>query len=181
MSLTALILSIIVIGGIVGIVGFVLSAIGLRRAKSIGRGRAMALGGMALAGLSVLFSTLAVGFLVAALNGGEEKVINDIATRSSNTEFPPQLDLDEVVCESSGDLALATVSITNNSRGESIYGITVEWETDLGTIVSGTVQSELLPADGQQSLRLFDQTGNGVPDTCRVSRIERSGLGFLPG
>lgn len=180
-SLMALILSIVVIGGLVAILGFVLSFIGLRRSRTIGRGRGAALGGIALAGLSLLFSTVAVGFIVAAINGGEERVIDGIVTTSSNTEFPPQDDLESVECDASGNLGLAIVTLENRSGGQSLYSVTVEWDTEAGVVETGTLRSEFLAAGESQTMRLFDRSGNGVADTCRVARIERSGLGLLPG
>ena len=180
-SLMGVILSIIVIGGLVGVLGFILSVIGLRRSKTIGRGRGAALGGIALAGLSLLFSTVAVGFIAAGLNGGEERIIDGIVTTSTNTEFPPQEDLDSVECDSSGNLGLAIVTIENRSGGQSLYSVTVEWDTKAGDVVTGTLRSEFLAAGETQTMRLFDRSGNGIADSCRVARIERSGLGLLPG
>ena len=180
-SLMGVVLSVVVIGGLVGILGFVLSMIGLRRSKTIGRGRGAALGGIALAGLSLLFSTVAVGFIVAGLNGGEERIVDGIATTSTNTEFPPQDDLELVECDVSGSLGLAIVTIENRSGGQSLYSVTVEWDTEAGDVVSGTVRSEFLGAGERQTIRLFDRSGNGVAESCRVVRIERSGLGLLAG
>ena len=180
-SLLALILSVIVIGGIVAIVGLVLSAIGLRRAKTIGKGRGAAIGGIALALMSMVFSILAIGLIASEINGGEERSVNGIITTSSNVEFPPQEDIDSVECDTNSSLGLAIVTIENRSGGRSLYNVTVEWETEDGEIEMGTVRSEFLAAGERQTMRLFDSSGNGIPSTCRVSRIERSGVGFLPG
>lgn len=179
-SLMGLVLSVIVVGGFVGFTGFILSSIGLRRSKTIGHGRGAAIGGIVLAGLSMVFSAVALAFIVSAINGGEERVVNDIVTTSNNTEFPPQLDLDSIECDASGDLGLAVVTLENRSGGQSLYNVTVEWDTASGGTVDGTIQSDFLAAGETQTMRLFDQSGNGIADSCRVARIERSGLGLLP-
>lgn len=183
-SLLGLILSVIVVGGFVGLIAIVLSIIGLRRSRELGgRGRAAARIGIALSLLSMVASVAFVGLLLDTLNGGPPITIDGITTRSTNTEFPPQDDLLDVSCESSesGALGLAVVEIENMSPGESSYAVTVAWDTDSGDVIDGLVRSESLGARESQTLRLFESTGLGLPDTCRVTAIERSGFGLPLG
>lgn len=179
-SVLALILSMIVIGAVVGIVSFVLCVIGLRRSRSTGSGRAASIGGIALSILALVASAAAAAFIVATINSGDDIVRNGIATTSTNEEFPPQDDIESVECSASesGNLPLAIITLENNSPGRSIYRVTVEWDTQGGQI-SHEVRSEFLESGGTQTLRLFDRSSSGDADTCRVTRIERSGFRFI--
>lgn len=181
-SLLALVLSIIVLGGFVAFIGFTLSMKGLQRSRTLETGRGLSIGGIALSVLALLASVGAFVVIMATINGGEERVVDGITTTSNNVQHPPQADIDDVVCgvSNGGGLPLATVQLENRSPGESLYAITIEWDTESGSAVSGIVRSEFLAAGESQTLRLFDQTGTGLSETCRVSRIERSGLGILP-
>lgn len=184
-SLLALVLSIIVLGGLIAFVSFVLCLIGLRRSRTIGRGRGLAIGGIVLSILSLLVSAAALAFLVATLNGGDEIVRNGIVTTSTNLEFPPQDDLVSVECTASesGNLPLAIIDLQNNSTGRSIYRVTVTWETQgnseeatAAAEVSGEVRSDYIEAGETETLRLFQRSSRARVDTCRVTRIERSGF-----
>lgn len=179
-SLLALVLSMIVIGGVIGIVSFVLCVIGVRRSKTLGRGRGVAIGGIILSILSILASAAALVIIISSLNGGEDVIRDGIATSSTNSEFPPQDDLVDVVCSTSdnGGVPLAVVTLENKSEGRSIYSVTVEWDTASG-VVSGEVSSEFIDAGESATLRLFDRSSAGVAEMCRVTRIERSGFRLL--
>lgn len=180
-ALLALILSIVIIGGFVAIISIVLAIIGLRRSTELGRGKGIAIGAIALSVLAILASVVATVILFAWINTGEDFEIDGIASRSTNTEFPPQADLDEVECTTSegGDTALAIVTITNRSGGQSNYQITVAWEDDTGDEIVGTLRSEFLPADDSQTMRLFAPQADADPTSCRVTRIERSFFGLF--
>jgi hypothetical protein len=182
-SLLGLVLAVIVIGGFIGFVGFALSVIGLRRSATLGRGRGVAIGGIAMAVLAIVVAGISLTFIVVGLRGGEEIVRNGISTHSTNTEFPPQDDLESVECTASegGGLGLAVLTIHNKSGGPSSYTITVEWDAGAGSPETSTVRSSLLPDGETEELRLFDVSGVGDPESCRVSRIERSGFDFLSG
>ena len=180
-SLLALILSIIIIGGFIAIISLVLAIIALRRSTELGRGKGIAIGAMVLSIIAVFASVVATVFLFAWINTGEDTEIDGIASRSTNTEFPPQADLDEVECTTSegGDAALAIVTITNRSGGQSNYQITVTWDDDTGDEILGTLRSEFLPADDSQTMRLFAPQADADPESCRVTRIERSFFGLF--
>jgi len=180
-ALLSLILSIIVIGGLTAFVALAMSIIGLRRSKTIGQGKAAAIGGIGLSVLAIAGSALMVVMLVAALNSREETVRDGIATVSSNDEFPPQDDLDSASCSTSagGASALATIEITNRSTGQSVYVITVTWTTDDGDEISDEVRSDYLPADESQTLRLFSPSADVDAESCRVTRIERSAFALF--
>lgn len=180
-AVLALILSIIVIGGIVGIVGFIMCVVGLRRSKTLGRGRGLAISGMVLSILSIIASGAALALLIATLSGGEETVRNGIATTSDNTEFPPQDDLESLECSASenGDVPLAIITLTNNSTGRSIYSVTVEWETIDDSSIEAEVTSDFIEAGESETLRLFERSGQGLVAECRVTKIDRSGFFFL--
>ena len=173
-ALLSLILSIVVIGGLIAFVSFTLCIIGLRRSRTLGRGRGIAITGILLSVLALLASVAAVAILYATLSEGDETVRNGIVTTSANTEFPPQDDLVSVECSASesGSLPLAIITLENMSGGRSVYRVTVEWDTETGT-VSDEVGSDFIEDGERTILRLFDRSATGMTDTCRVTRIER--------
>lgn len=180
-AVLALILSIIVVGGVIGIVSFIMCVVGLRRSKSLGRGRGMAITGIILSILSILAAAAALAILIVTLSGGEETIRNGIATTSENTEFPPQDDLTSLDCSASesGDVPLAIITLDNHSTGRSIYSVTVEWETPRGDMVEAEVTSDFVDAGESETLRLFERSGEGLVDSCRVTKIDRSGFFFF--
>jgi len=179
-ALLALILSMIVVGGIIAFASLTLCIIGLRRSKVSGRGRGLAISGIALSILSMLVSGAALALLIATLSGGDEIIKDGIATTSDNTDFPPQDDLASTECSASdnGDVALAVITLENLSGGRSIYSVTVEWDTPTG-VVAGEVTTDFVDAGESETIRLFDRSGRGISDTCRVTQIDRSGFFFL--
>lgn len=179
-ALLALILSMIVIGGVIAFVSFGLCVVGLRRSKTLGRGRGLAISGIVLSVLAVLASGAAFAIIYATLTGGDDIELNGILTTSTNEEYPPQEDLVSVECSSSdnGGLPLAIITLENKSTGRSVYSVTVEWDTPSGT-VDGEVSSDFVDEDAREVLRLFELTSAGIPDTCRVTRIERTGFLLL--
>lgn len=179
-SLLSLILAIIVLGGLIAIAGIILSYIGLKRSKMLGRGRGLAITGIVLSLLSIVVSGIALAILIAALTGGEDVVRNGIVTSSDNDEFPPQDDLVDLECTASdsGGVPLAIITIENKSPGRSVYGVTVEWETATDPIVA-EVSSEFVDAGETEVLRLFERSSRGIAEQCRVTRIDRSGLFFF--
>lgn len=177
----------IVLGGVIAFISITLCIIGLRRSKTLHRGRGVSIAGILLSILAILASAAALAIIIATLRGGDDVVRNGIATTSTNSEFPPQDDLIDVVCSASdnGDVPLAIIELENKSTGRSIYSVTVEWDTpaganvDVGTpsgVVSGEVDSEFVDVGETVTLRLFDRSLLGIVDTCRVTRIERSGF-----
>jgi len=181
-SLMSLILAAVLLGFFTGLIGFILSFIGLRRSKELnGKRRGAAIGGIVLGVLAMVASVGFGALYLQALNGGPERSIDGITTRSTNTEFPPQEDIVEVTCGSSegGNLALAIVELQNMSPGQSSYVVTVQWETAAGDTVEGDVRSDVVEPAATETLRLFESTGNGQPDSCRVTQIERTGLTIL--
>jgi len=180
-GLLALVLAIIVIGGVIAIVAIVLSIIGLRRSRELGKGRGAAIGGIALALLAIVVSIGSVILITVSLDT-EETVRDGIATTSGNEQFPPQDDLDSVNCSTSdgGANALAIVTITNRSEGQSVYTVTLAWDAG-SEEVTETVRSEFLSTGETAMLRLFATSSNVEAITCRVTRIERSGFSFFGG
>lgn len=182
-ALGSLILSIIVIGGITAFAALIMSVIGLRRSRTIGQGKGAAIGGIGLSLLAIAASLMTVVLLISAFNSREETVRDGIVTTSGNDDFPPQDDIDSVECSTSsgGGSALATVSITNRSGGQSVYVLTVAWTDDAGNEVTDEVRSEYLPADDSQTMRLFAPQSDVDAESCRVTRIERSGFAIFGG
>lgn len=176
-AVLALVLSMIVIGGVIAFVSLTLCIIGLRRSKTLQRGRGISIAGILLSILAIMASAAALAIFYAAVTGGEEVVRDGIITTSSNTDFPPQDDLVDVVCSASntGDVPLAIIELENKSDGRSVYSVTVEWDTNSG-VVSGEVDSDFVDAGETVSLRLFERSTSGIAETCRVTRIERSGF-----
>ena len=176
-SLTGLILSIVVIGGFIGLAGLVMSIIGLSRSRTLnGAGRAAAIGG-ALLGLFSMVAAIGFAFVISDMLQGDADLVRDgVATRSSNTEFPPQDDIVEVSCEASesGRLALAVVTVENMSPEESVYTLTVTWETASNGEVTADARSGGVEPGETEELRLFDTSATGDPDTCSVAIIDRT-------
>mgnify|MGYP001820477092 CR=1 FL=1 len=180
-SILALILSVIVVGFFIAIASFVLCVIGLRRARGGLRGRGIAAVGLGLSVLAMAFSVIGLLFLLSFVRSlGEDTIRDGIATRSTNTEHPPQDDLDGVECSTSntGLVARAEFTITNRSDSSSVYQITVVWDTASG-IIEEEVSTGYLSPDRSTTLTAVDLTGNADPDSCRISRIERSILPFF--
>jgi len=181
-SLTGLILSIVIVGGLVGLAGMILSIVGLRRSTALeGRGRTAAIGGIALGLLSIVAATGFTFVALDALRGGADTVRDGVATRSSNDEFPPQEDIVELQCSASesGRLALAVVTLTNNSPETSSYSLTVAWETTSGASVVADARSERVEPGESAELRLFDTSATGIAETCEVTIIDRSSFSFF--
>ncbi len=170
----------IVIGGLIAFVSFALCVIGVRRSKTLGSGRGLAISGIVLSVLALLASGAAAVIIYATLNGGDEIVRNGIVTTSTNTEFPPQDDLVSVECTSSdsGNLPLAIITLENKSTGRSLYSVTVEWDTTSG-VIEDEVSSDFIDEGATEVLRLFERSSAGISDACRVTRIERSGFRLL--
>ena len=179
-SVLALILAVIVIGGVLGIISFVLAIVALRRSSELGSGKMLAITAMGLSIIAVFAAALAIIFWVAQTNTGEDFVIDGITSSSNNLEFPPQEDLDEIVCTTSdgGDSALAVITITNRSGGPSNYIITVAWLDDTDREIVDVVRSESVPTGESETLRLFAPRSNVDSNSCRVDRLERWFLAF---
>lgn len=179
-SVLALILAVIVIGGVLGIISFVLAIVALRRSSELESGKMLAITAMGLSIIAVFAAALATIFWVAQTNTGEDFVIDGITSSSNNLEFPPQEDLDEIVCTTSdgGDSALAVITITNRSGGPSNYIITVAWLDDTDREIVDVVRSESVPTGESETLRLFAPRSNVDSNSCRVDRLERWFLAF---
>lgn len=172
----ALVLSVIVIGGVLGIISFVMAVVALRRSHELKNGKILAVTAMGLSIIAVSASVAATVVWIAQANAGDDFVIDGITSSSNNLEFPPQADLDEIECTTStpgGGSALAIISVTNRSLGESNYVITVAWEDDAGGEVLGSISSESVPAGESLTLRLLAPRSNVDAQACRVDRLER--------
>lgn len=182
-SLLGLVLSIIVIGGFLGLAGFVLSALGLRRARSLdGNGKAIAVGGMVVGILAIGLSILGFFWIRSFLDNGDTTVINGIRSTSADTEHPPQEDFDRIECGGSntGLLARATVTLTNRSSRDTRYTVTVEWDTETTTTVSDTFTTDSVDIGETDSFSTIDLSGEALIETCRVVEINRRPFSFLP-
>ncbi len=129
--------------------------------------------------LAIAVSGAAFAIILATIRG-EDRVIDDIVSSSTNETYPPQRDLVSIDCGTStnGRIGLATVELVNRSPSPSIYEVTVEWTSDTGPVTAVT-NSEFVAQDETVRLELLELTGAGDPADCRVSRIERSGIPFL--
>lgn len=181
-STLGLVLAIIVIGGFIGLIGLVVSVIGLRRSRTLdGRGRAFALGGIALGLLSIGTAIYGAFWIQSLLDSGETTVINNIESTTSDAEYPPQETFDGIECGSSntGLLARATVTLTNRNDKDSRYSVTVRWDTDEDDTVERTFTTDTLEVDETNSFTTTELTGTAVVDSCRVVKINRPRQGFL--
>lgn len=175
-SVLALVTAAIILGGFIAVISFVLAIVGLRRSIESGVGKGLSLIAMGLSLLALFAALVATGFWIVQLNTGDEFVIDGVASTSTNRDFPPQNDLDEVECTTSagGGSALAVATFTNRSGGPSNYIITVAWDDDAGTEVTDTIRSNAsLAADESQTIRLLSPRSNVDPESCRVTRVER--------
>jgi len=180
-AVLALVLAVVLIGFFVALLSLVLSVVGLRRAGRGLVGRKVSIAGIVLSVLAIVVSVVSLLFIVSFVQSfGEDTIRDGIATTSTNDEFPPQDDIDGVVCLSStsGLVARAEVALTNRSVSPSIYEITVEWVADSGAIEESTI-SDYVAADESITVTLLDLSETADPDACRVTRIERSLLPFF--
>lgn len=170
-----LVLAIIVVGGFIGLTGFILSAIGYKRSKAGLDGRRLAIGGMVLGVLAVAFAVLSTFIIVQALNDGDSFLFGD-SDSALNEEFPPEDDVDLVECRASnsGAIGQAVVTITNNSDRTAAYLVDIAWVDDSGAAVTSSVRSA--PAESGETIdvRVIDLTGMGDPDTCELTHIDRT-------
>ncbi|RZV48487.1 MAG: DUF4190 domain-containing protein [Acidimicrobiales bacterium] len=174
-SVMGLVLAIIVVGGFIGLTGFILSAIGYKRSKAGLDGRRLAIGGMVLGVLAVAFAVLSTFIIVQALNDGDSFLFGD-SDSALNEEFPPEDDVDLVECRASnsGAIGQAVVTITNNSDRTAAYLVDIAWVDDSGAAVTSSVRSA--PAESGETIdvRVIDLTGMGDPDTCELTQIDRT-------
>lgn len=181
-SVLGLVLAMVVIGGFIGIAGFVLSAIAFRRARKrdIGGG-GMAIGGMALGVLAVVASVAGFFYILALIDSSDPTTRNGIESTSRNTEFPPQDDYDTIECgaSSSGLVSRATVTITNRSAGSSVYQLVVEWDTESGATVEEVVTTGFVDAGETTTVEVLELSGRAVETSCRVTKMERSSYPFF--
>lgn len=174
-----LVLAVIVVGGVIGVIAIGMAIVGMRRAKTTGKGKGLSISALLLATFSVVVSVIALIIIVTTLRG-EDVVINDIVSSSDNTEFPPQLDVVDVVCTEDGGLPLAEITIENMSPESSIYTLTISWQTDTGGEVTEILRSQDLVANGEQEeFRLFQRSSGVIADSCAVARIERTSLAIF--
>lgn len=181
-SVLGLVLALVVIGGFIGIAGFVLSAIAFRRSRRRGiGGRGVAVGGMMLGVLAVLASVAGFFYLLALIDSGDPTVRDGIASTSRNTEFPPQDDYDGIDCEQSttGLVARATVTLTNRSTSASVYQVVVEWDTESGDAIDEVVTTDYVDPDETIEFDVLELSGDAVFASCRVTTIERSTFPFF--
>lgn len=182
-AVLGLVLSVVVIGGVLGLAGFVLSAVGFRRSRSVdGSGKALAIGGMVVGVIAIALSVLGFFWIRGLLDDGEVTVINNIRSTSSDAEHPPQEDVDRIECGGSntGLLAQATVTITNRSDRDTRYTVTVEWDTASDTAVSETFSTDTVDVGTTDSFSAIDLSGTALLDTCRVVQIDRRVFWLLP-
>ncbi|MGI9607998.1 MAG: hypothetical protein ACR2P0_17850 [Acidimicrobiales bacterium] len=180
-SVLALILSVVVVGFLIAIVSLALCIVGYRRARAGLEGKVISIVGIALSVLAMVFSVLGVLFIVALLRSDSEPTMRDgLETTSSNTEHPPQYDVDRVEClrSNSGRIARAEVTITNRSEGTSLYQITVTWDSSEGEIEE-VISSGQIGRDETRSFEAVELTGVADFSSCRVTRIERSRFPIL--
>lgn len=181
-STLGLVLAVIVIGGFIGLIGIIVSGLGLHRSRALeGRGRALALGGIALGLLSIGTAIYGFFWIQTLLDSGETTVINNIESTTSDDDYPPQETFDSIECGASntGLLARATVTLTNRNDNDSRYAVTVRWDTEGDGPVESTFTTDTLEVDETDSFTTTELTGTAVVDSCRVVKINRPGLGFL--
>ncbi len=175
----ALVLAMVVIGGFVGLIAIGMAIVGIRRSKTTGRGKGLSISAMVIAVFSVVVSVVAF-IIIGTIIQGEDTVVNGITSSSSNTEFPPQEDVIDVVCTEDGGLPLAEITIENMSPEASAYTLTITWETEAGgELVEILRSTDLLPTGEQDEFRLFQRGTGAIAESCAVDRIERTSLAFL--
>ena len=133
--------------------------------------------GFASIGLSVL------GFftLLSIVDTQDPIIRNGVATTSRNTTHPPQDDIDGIECRTSntGQIAQATVQLTNRSSQRSLYQVRVEWDTDAGEPVHDVVTTEYIEPGETDQVDVIDLSSRAIADSCAVTAIERQTLPFF--
>ena len=172
-SLLALLLAIVIIGGLVGIIAIVMAGVALKRSKSTNSGRGFAIGAIVLSLLSIVASVGSLILVVTTLQSGEFDLESLISPTADNENFPPEDDIVSTVC-SEDSFALATLSVDNPTQSRQIYTITVTWDSTTGTELTETFDSPVLPPGEQAELRIFQRSSSAIVETCAVSSVRRT-------
>lgn len=171
-AVAGLLLSIVIIGGVVGLIAIVMASVGLKRSKLTNSGRGFAIGGIMLGLLSVVASAGAVALLVSALQSGDFSLDGLANSADDNAEFPPEEDILEIECTDDG-LALATLTIENPTESRQSYTIIVTWDSTSGEVLSESLDSEIIQPGEEAELRIFQRSSAAIAESCSVSSVER--------
>ena len=181
-SVLGLVLAIIVVGAFVGLAGLVISAVAYRRTVTRGLdGRGLALSGMALGIASIGLSVLGFFTLLSIVDTQDPIIRDGVATTSRNTTQPPQDDIDGIECRTSntGQIAQATVQLTNRSSERSLYQVRVEWDTGGDEPVHDVVTTGYIQPGETDQVDVIDLSGRAIAESCAITAIERQTLPFF--
>lgn len=172
-SVAALLLSIVVLGGFIGLAAIVMAAVGLRRSKTIGTGRGLAIGAIVLSLLSIVASAAASVLLVQAIEDGTLS-LEGFSPESSLEDFPLDDDLVDVTCTEDG-IALAIISVENNTEVNQRYSVTVTWESSASEeLLRGEARSDFIEPGMSGEIRIFERSSSAVIESCELESFVRS-------
>ncbi len=172
-ALLALLLAIVIIGGLVAIVALVMAFVGLKRSKTTNSGRGLAIGAVLLSLLSIAASAGATTILVRAVQSGDFDIGALISNGPDNDEFPPEEDVIDVVCSDDG-LALATISVENPTEARQLYTFTVTWDSTSGEELAESFQGDVVAPGEMAEFRIFQRSPSAIVETCAVTDVRRA-------
>ncbi len=164
-------LAIAVVGGFVGLVAVAMAWVGLRRAKAGKGGRGMALGGIVLGVLSIAASVGSAFLIAEAIDDGL-LTLDGFNPDPASAEFPVDDDLIDVECTEDG-LALAIISVENNTTSAQRYTVTVTWDNTLGETLTGEARSNPIDAGESDEIRIFERSSSAIVDSCELTDFGR--------
>lgn len=171
-SVAALLLSIVVIGGFVGIIAIVMAGVGLKRAKTTTSGRGFAIGAIALSVLSIAAS-VGAGIILAQIIEDGSLTLEGFDPNVSSAEFPVDDDFISLDCTEDG-LALAIITVENNTDVDQRYSVTVTWDNDLGEVLTGEARSDFVEPGETEEVRIFQRSSSAIIDSCEMTSFTRS-------
>lgn len=171
-SIAALLLSIVVIGGLVGLIAIVMAGVGLGRSKTTGTGRGFAIGAIMLSILSLVASAGA-GVLLNRIIEDGSLTAEGFNPNASSSDFPVDDDLVSVECTEDG-LALAIITVVNNTEINQRYRVTVVWETDLGEELTSEARSDFVEPGDEEEVRIFQRSSSAMIESCEMTSFMRS-------
>lgn len=171
-SVAALLASIVVIGGLIGLIAIVMAGVGLTRSKDSGTGRGFAIGAIVLSLLSLVASAAAGVILFRIIEDGS-LTPEGFNPNVSSDDFPVDDDLVSVECTEDG-LALAVITVENNTETNQRYSVTVTWETDLGEVLTGEARSDFVEPGDVDEVRIFERSSAALIDSCELTSFTRS-------
>ena len=133
---------------------------------------------IALAVLAVVVAAAVVFGLVAEGDDAapsEPTVIDGVESRSTDTEHPPQRDIDPGLdCRVEIGRLLAGGQVTNRSEDPSTYTLIVAWENGGTRVADATTVIDAVAPGASATWNVTGIGSGNIDTTCRVVRIDLS-------